>query len=124
MRRVVRTPVSSDDCAGAWAELTKRWLTAGLSFDPQTMRLAPTAKLLAGFDQSKAPPDPCDPVATGGYLGADNQLIRVQISSAGSTGSPAEPPQLLWGYDNASFLYRVVGHRGERHDAADRPRSA
>jgi len=41
-------------------------------------------------------------VATGGYLGADNQLIRVRIA-----GSKAAP-MVLWGYDNASFLYPVT----------------
>jgi hypothetical protein len=109
VRRVERATVTSANCADAWAELTKTWLTRGLSFDAQTMRLTPTTKLLVGFDQSVAPPDPCDPVVTGGYLGADNQLIRVEIASAAGIGSPAQPPQLLWGYDDASFLYRVSG---------------
>ena len=121
VRRVVRQSVNTTDCATAWTSLTMEWLKGGLSFDPYTMRLTPTATLLAGFDQSKAPPDPCDPVAVGGYLGADNQLIRVQISadsgSPSSSGSPpsksisSSPPptlQFLWGYDNASFLYRVA----------------
>ena len=34
-----------------------------------------------------------------GYLGAENQAIRVEIGSGGN--------KLLWGYDNASPLYRV-----------------
>ena len=109
LRRVVRSPIASTDCTEAWTELTARWLSAGLSFDPQTMRLEPTAKLLVSFDESQAAPDPCDPAVTGGYLGAENQLIRVQISASGLAGSPTTQPQLLWGYDNASFLYRVSG---------------
>ncbi|MEO7652592.1 MAG: hypothetical protein ABIZ80_19195, partial [Bryobacteraceae bacterium] len=42
--------------------------------------------------------DPCKPAVPGGYLGADNQTIRVQLTTAG---------RLIWGYDNASPLYRV-----------------
>src|SRR6201999_2428979 len=45
------------------------------------------------------------PKAQGGYLGADNQLIRVQISDGGIRGGA---PMLLWGTDNASFLYRAT----------------
>ena len=45
-------------------------------------------------------------MATGGYLGADNQLVRVQICDAGD--GTAGSGKLLWGYDNASFLYRVT----------------
>jgi hypothetical protein len=51
------------------------------------------------FDPAAAPPDPCEPTAQSGFLGAENQLIRLQVSGDGS---------LLWGYDNASFLYRGV----------------
>ena len=40
-------------------------------------------------------------MATGGYLGADNQLIRVRIDRT------APAPIVLWGYDDASFIYRV-----------------
>src|SRR5262249_10911704 len=49
-------------------------------------------------------PDPCDAVAPGGYLGAENQLIRVQITDP----APGGQAQFLWGYDNASFLYRAA----------------
>jgi hypothetical protein len=108
VRRVERAPVNTADCAKAWTELTGRWLAAGWSFDPGTMRLEPQSRLQVSFVQSGAPSDPCDPVATGGYLGAENQLIRVRIADAGGSGSPAGPASLLWGYDNASFLYRVV----------------
>jgi len=107
VRRVERAPVSIADCAEAWTQLTERWLAAGWSFDPATMRLEPQSRLQVSFVQSGTPSDPCDPVATGGYLGAENQLIRVRIAGTGA-GSPGGPASLLWGYDNASFLYRVV----------------
>ena len=66
------------------------------------MRLLPGVRLQVGFTDAGATTGPCDPIATGGYLGADNQLIRVRIDTSGSS------PQLSWGYDNASFLYRVA----------------
>ena len=114
MRRVKREAVSRTDCAGAWKEAEARWLEHGLSFDPRTMRLEPVARLQVGFTHDIASTDPCDPVATGGYLGADNQLIRVQISDPGTTGADGRDARLLWGYDNASFLYRVTSISSDR----------
>ena len=43
------------------------------------------------------------PVDHGTYLGPSNQLIRVQISRLDDDGMPF----LVWGYDNASFMYRL-----------------
>src|SRR5437660_742157 len=50
------------------------------------------------------PPSPCDTAAPGGFLGAENQLIRVQIAAP----APGGQARLLWGYDNASSLYRFT----------------
>jgi hypothetical protein len=108
IRRVERTPVDTPDCAGAWNEVTARWLARGYAFNPETMRLAAQTRLQVTLVQSSGPTDPCNPIATGGYLGAENQLIRVRIASAGSIGVGMQTATLLWGYDNASFLYRVV----------------
>lgn len=102
VQHVERFPVQAQDCAAALAELSKKWAGQGLAFDAPSMRLLPTATLLVGFVDSGGTPSPCDPVAQGGYLGADNQLIRVQIPAA-TPGVTA----LLWGFDDASFLYRV-----------------
>ena len=101
-RRVRRMPVEARDCASAWRAAVAKWAAQGFRFDPSTMRLVPQARLQVGFTQTASSSDPCDPVATGGYLGADNQLIRVQTVND-STGA-----NLIWGYDNASFLYRVA----------------
>jgi hypothetical protein len=108
VRRVERTPVDSADCAAAWSEVTARWLARGYAFDAETMRLAPQTRLQVTFVHDSGPTDPCDPAATGGYLGAENQLIRVRIASAASASGRMQNARLLWGYDNASFLYRVV----------------
>jgi hypothetical protein len=106
MRRVKRLSIEAGDCTSALAQAQADWLECGLQFDPPTMRLLPQAALEVSFSQSATASDPCDPVATGGYLGAENQLIRVQISDAGD--GTAGSGKLLWGYDNASFLYRIT----------------
>lgn len=102
LRRVHRMSVNAISCAAAWAEATRNWAAEGWAFDAATMQLLPQARLKVGFTQTASTSNPCDPVATGGYLGADNQLIRVRIANSGSQ------TQLLWSYDNASFLYRVA----------------
>jgi hypothetical protein len=105
IRRVERLSCKAGDCASALGQAQGAWLKSGLLFDPPTMRLLPLAALQVSFNPSNTSSDPCDPVAAGGYLGADNQLIRVQISDAGLADGLA---RLLWGYDNASFIYRVT----------------
>src|SRR5947209_17015718 len=67
------------------------------------MRLLSSSTLQVTFPKPNQPLDPCDPPATGGYLGADNQLIRVQISGVDANSQY----RFSWGYDDASFLYRV-----------------
>jgi Family of unknown function (DUF6519) len=101
LRRVRRLAVDASNCASAWQQAVARWSEQGLAFDPETMRLQPRISLQVGFTQDPTTTDPCDPVATGGYLGTDNQLIRVRA------GADRDGPYVLWGYDNASFLYRV-----------------
>ena len=104
MRRVVREPVDASDCGTAWEAATALWHKRdGLDLDPATMRLRSETRLQVSFADEGATTDPCDPIVTSGYLGADNQLIRVQI------GDPSNgQAQLLWGYDNASFVYRAT----------------
>ena len=106
IQQIVRVVTAGKDCPSALAEAETKWESEGLLFDPATMRLNSMATLLVGFTNTAGTPTPCDPTAQGGYLGADNQLIRVQISSLGSQ-IEGPGPQLLWGYDDASFLYRV-----------------
>jgi hypothetical protein len=107
LRRVRRRQVTSADCAAAWQEITDAWLAGGQFLDPQSLALLPQAKLQVSFVQAAGFVDPCDPVATGGYLGAENQLIRVQIALS-DPSNPASRPVVVWGYDNASFMYRVA----------------
>jgi hypothetical protein len=102
LSRIERTGVDSASCAAAWQGEVDTWAKEGWIFDPATMQLKPTARLKVGFTNSGGDGDPCDPQATGGYLGADNQLIRVRIDKAGGDTN------VLWGFDNASFIYRVT----------------
>jgi hypothetical protein len=107
LRRVRRRQVTSADCAAAWQQVTAAWLAGGQFLDPQSLALLPQAKLQVSFVQAGGFVDPCDPVATGGYLGAENQLIRVQIALS-DPSNPASGRVVVWGYDNASFMYRVA----------------
>ena len=108
-RRIRRLPALSADCAASWADAAGLWRERdGLVLDPRDLHLAPLVRLQVGFTQDAGAANPCDPIATGGYLGAENQLIRVAISDAGASGEA----ELIWGYDDASFLYRVAAVSG------------
>jgi len=103
VQRVVRGKVTSADCKTAWAEQVRDWEAQGLIFTPASMSLQSRTKLRVSFQDVGNAEDPCQPDGHGGYLGAENQLIRVQVSDINSDGLAS----IIWGYDNASFLYRV-----------------
>jgi hypothetical protein len=98
LQHIVRTPTQAKTCPEALLQQISAWLAQGLTFDQATMRLNSLSRLKVGFDQSGPPPDPCEPTASGGYLGAENQLIRVRLTSQ---------DEFVWGFDDSSFLYRV-----------------
>jgi Family of unknown function (DUF6519) len=108
MRYIRRQSTPDNTCADAFTDVVNGFGVRGLTFDAASMRLLPAAKLQVSFTETQAVSDPCDPTASGGYLGEDNQLIRVQIVTPGSAASPVQQPTLAWGYDNASFIYRVA----------------
>src|SRR3569623_607823 len=60
---------------------------------------------MVGVVPDPAPVDPCTPAAAGGYLGADNQLIRVTVIAYDGAKKSGK---LLWGRNNASILYRAA----------------
>jgi hypothetical protein len=103
LQHFVRWPTQAANCAAAWAEIEAAWQTIGLNLDAISMRLGSTAALQVGFVTEAASPSLCEPAATSGYLGAENQLIRVQISSVDPDGVPT----IVWGYDDATFLYQL-----------------
>ena len=104
MQRFLRLPVKSESCAGAAKALNDMLAAEGAALDPHSLELTSTARLQVGFVAAPAASGPCDPPAQGGYLGADNQLIMVTVTSfdaASKTG------KLAWSWNNASFLYRA-----------------
>jgi hypothetical protein len=103
MQHFLRLPSRGETCEIAAGAVSALLEADGVTLDPKTLQLLYSARLKVGFVPPTRPPDPCDPPAQGGYLGADNQAVRVTViefdpqSGAGT---------LLWGWNNASFLYR------------------
>ena len=104
LQRVLAIRSSTKDCADAEKQLDAFWKKRGLQYDPATAALNSFSRLQVSFINTPPAPSPCDPPSQSGYLGADNQLIRVKIASIDTGRSPG---RLLWGFNNASFLYRV-----------------
>lgn len=97
MRRVrVRPDVKTEDCAEAWQIVTGEWASEG-TMAPD-MELATGAKLQVTYTTPPDPGDLCSPPAAGGYLGAENQAVRVQL---------VDGAHYTWGFDNAAPIYRV-----------------
>jgi hypothetical protein len=102
-QHVVRVPSQQGSCTAAWSALESEWASKGCQFDAASMRLTSSAGLRVSFPNEPTAPSLCQPVATGGYLGAENQLLRVAIASV-ENGVPT----IVWGFDDASFIYRVT----------------
>jgi Family of unknown function (DUF6519) len=96
-RVIVASDIPDEDCASGWAALSSTWSAEGLTVSPEN-ELIPDATLTVGFAPGSDPGDLCSPPVAGGYLGAFNQAIRVQI---------VDSSHFTWGFDNASPLYRV-----------------
>jgi hypothetical protein len=104
MQRVkVATDVGTGDCAAAWAAVRDRWATGHVGTVDGHSELVTNAALTVGFEGGGDPADLCSPAVAKGYLGAENQAIRVEL---------IDSTRFTWGFDNASPLYRV-------HVAAD-----
>jgi hypothetical protein len=67
-------------------------------FDDANCELRSKATLTVTFGGQGITDDPCKPTVTAGFLGAENQTIRVQLTATN---------RFIWGYDNASPFYRV-----------------
>ena len=113
MRRVEVAPGGAASCAEAFAELEAR-LTAPRDgdasgepheLDAASCELRSKARLTVGFADGVAE-DPCKPAVEAGFLGAENQTIRVELTAT---------DRFIWGIDNAAPYYRVqvVGEAGE-----------
>lgn len=100
MARVwVQTDIGTDDCAEAWSRLVNiaednnwgRW-------NAERHELTVNARLTVDFEEGGNPEDLCTPLAASGYLGAENQAIRVQL---------VDMNHFTWGFDNGAPLFRV-----------------
>ena len=97
MRRArVLSNIGDVDCAAAWTQLLTN--LAPLGAINGDFELVPNARLLVEPDGTVGTDDLCSPPVNGGYLGAENQAIRVQITGTN---------QFTWGFDNGAPLYRV-----------------
>ena len=97
MRRVrVRPEVTLTDCEDAFQTLLTDLAAQGTLNDEA--ELVSDARLKVEPDGTAGTPDLCTPPVAGGYLGAENQAIRVQLVS---------DTEFTWGFDNAAPLYRV-----------------
>lgn len=105
LQHIEARATDATDCATALAEDVQRWAGEGLDFDPATMQLLSRSRLEVTFQVPAGADDPCAPAASGGYLGAENQLIRVQVVA---TDPDLKTFTIAWGYDDASMLYRVT----------------
>lgn len=99
--RVVRHATTAETWEDAWGQLIEeQWRPSGFSVDETSRALLPGARLhVTAFSAD----DTEQPADNGGYLGPNNQLLRIQIARVDHDGVPV----LVWGYDNASFLYRL-----------------
>src|SRR5271157_2732840 len=104
MQHFLRLSLDGDTCAAGAAMIGKLLAADGVTIDPATLQLMSAATLQAGFVPGPPNTDPCQPVAAGGYLGADNQLVRVTVIDYDAT---KQTGTLLWGWNNASILYRA-----------------
>ena len=100
LQHFVRCPSESGTCEGSQDAFERSLADHGLTFDPAEMRARSAARLKVSFPAAAGSSQP----ATGDYLGAENQLIRVMIAGIDdATGQPT----IVWGFDDASFLYRI-----------------
>jgi hypothetical protein len=104
MQHFLFLPAGGRSCADAAGALVKLLAGDGVTLDPASDQLLSDARLQVGFAPPTAPPDPCQPAAVGGYLGADNQMIRVSVIAFDAVKRSGT---LVWGWNNASVLYRA-----------------
>ena len=93
--RVLRN-IGHVDCAAAWTQLLNALVPFGTVNGD--FELVPNATLQVGPDGTTSTDNLCSPPINGGYLGAENQAIRVQVVG---------PNRFTWGFDNGAPLYRV-----------------
>jgi hypothetical protein len=97
-RRIEVLPGVAGECTAAFEELIDQLTEGGHAFDSENCELISGGRLTVGFSGGPPSDDLCQPPVLQGYLGAENQAIRVQLTA---------PNRFIWGFDNATPLYRV-----------------
>ncbi len=85
-------------CEVAWQAALDLLQAKGTGVLNAEHELVTDATLTVTFQEFGTPEDLCTPDVVGGYLGAENQAIRVQL---------VDEAHLTWGFNNAAPLYRV-----------------
>lgn len=106
MRRIAVLADAGAGCVEAAAQLRAAVTapapgdTSGTAhgFDAEMCQVLSKTRLTVDFAGDDPTEDPCKPRVSGGYLGAENQAIRAQLTAAN---------RFLWAYDNGEPLYRV-----------------
>ena len=104
MQHFLRLPLTGKTCADGATLVAKQLAAEGLTIDKASQQLVSPARLQVAFVPGPTSTDACTPAAAGGYLGADNQLIHVTIIDYDAN---AKTGTLLWGWNNASIMYRA-----------------
>ncbi len=114
MRRVhIQTDIQRDNCPAAWRRLRTIWENSNIGRINDENELVTDTQLQVGYTVGAASNDLCAPSIAGGYLGAENQAIRVQL---------VDDTHLIWGFDNASSLYRVKATAADTIEFMTSPR--
>ena len=99
MRRVIMLhDVGHSDCHLAFDVLKDKWKAHKLGTINEEHELIRNTSLQVSYSSSGDSEDLCAPNIVGGYLGAENQAIRVQIVGQ---------QKITWGFNNAAPLYRI-----------------
>ena len=101
------------DCEDAFDAVIDRLTDAGLTDGTGGNLLTTTATLTLAFTNAGQAQDLCSPSALGGYLGAENRTVRIQITT---------PDSFVWGYENGGPLYRARILANDRLELLTDPR--
>jgi hypothetical protein len=98
MWRVRLATANGSDCPDAWKSLVGTWTGAGKGTVDATGERIVDTKLQVTYEPG-ALGDLCTPKIAGGYLGAENQTIRVELVDA---------THFTWGFDNGAPIYQAT----------------
>ena len=90
--------IGSNYCSEAWGKVKTEIETNLGGQIQENHALVSDTNLTLGYELSGGAEDLCSPSAIAGYLGAENQSIRVQL---------IDKDHFTWGFDNGAPLYRV-----------------